>query len=438
MKKEFLVGIFIIVGIIGFALTIFLIKDIRIEPGYTLNIYFDDVGNLMEKAWVRMRGVKVGKIDRIILENNKAKVVVWMKNFAKIHSDAKAKIASTGVLGVKYIELTLGSPDKPLLKDGDSIYSEDRAFSIDEALSEGISGIKGFTEFLEKMSKDGDMSESLGNIISNIEQLTAKLNKSIEDERIRNVVRYLETAGRDINKILEPNKDNINSAILSLKNISDKINELSENITSTDTVLGQIVSDKETGGKVAQTFDSLQLVAAQANRVLNRVNLFRTYWDYRMRYDTKNSEYKSDIGVDIYPKETKFYYISLNNVASDDQKSGYVEKNNTFSLGIGGSFYDKFVLYGGLIRSTGGFGVRIFPFGYKPKLLELGTEVYNFSKSKDWPEINLSLRLRLSKWLYVGSRYEDIQYTKALNASLNISFEDDDVAYLFGLIGLAR
>jgi len=142
--------------------------------------------------------------------------------------------------------------------------------------------------------------------------------------------------------------------------------------------------------------------------------------------------------VDVYPKETKFYYISVNNVVSEDQKQGYVEKSNTFSLGIGGSFYDKFVLYGGLIRSSGGFGIRIFPLGYKPKLLEIGTEVYNFSKTKDWPGIDLSLRLRLAKWLYVGSRYEDIQYTKALNASLNISFEDEDVAYLFGLIGLAR
>jgi phospholipid/cholesterol/gamma-HCH transport system substrate-binding protein len=438
MKKEFLVGIFVFAGIISFALTIFLIKDIRVEPGYTLNIYFDDVGNLMEKAWVRMRGVKVGKIDKIILEGNKAKVVVWMKNFVKIHSDAKAKISSTGVLGVKYIELTLGSPDKPLLKDGDSIYSDYGAFSIDEALSEGIEGIKGFTNFLQKMSKNGEMSESLGNIISNIEQFTSKLNKSVEEERIRNAVRYLETAGKDIREILEPNKENLSNAILSIKNISEKINLLSENIISTETVLGQIVSDKETGSKVAQTFDSLQLVASQANRVLNRVNLFKTYWDYRMRYDTKNSEYKSDVGVDVYPKETKFYYISVNNVASDTQASGYVEKNNTFSLGIGGSFYDRFVLYGGLIRSTGGFGVRIFPFGYKLKLLEIGTEVYNFSKTRDWPGIDLSLRLRLAKWLYIGSRYEDIQYSKAMNASLNISFEDEDVAYLFGLIGLAR
>jgi phospholipid/cholesterol/gamma-HCH transport system substrate-binding protein len=438
MKKEFLVGIFVVVGIIGFALTIFLIKDIRVESGYRLNIYFDDVGNLMEKAWVRVRGVKVGKVERIILEDNKAKVVVWMKSFAKVHSDAKAKISSTGVLGVKYIELTLGSPDKPLLKDGDTIYFAEGAFSIDDALSDGISGIKEFSKFLQNMSKDGGMSKNLGEIVSNIKEFTGKLNRSVEEERLRNAVRYLETAGKDIKEILEPNKGNITNAILSLKNVSQKIDQLSENIVSTETVLGQIVSDKTSGAKIAQTFDSLQLVAQQANRVLNRINFFKTYWDYRMRYDTKNSEYKSDIGVNIYPKETKFYYISVNNVSSDQQSQGYVENNNTFSLGIGGSFYDKLVLYGGLIRSSGGFGIKLFPFGYKPKLLEFGTEVYNFSKTKDYPNIDISLRLKLTKWLYIGSRYEDVQYSKALNASLNISFEDEDVAYLFGLIGLSR
>lgn len=438
MKKELTVGLFVLIGVLGFAFTIFLIKDIRVEPGYELNIYFDDVGNLMEKAWVRMRGVKIGKVNKIELEGEKAKVVVWIKNFVKIHSDTKAKIASTGVLGVKYVDLTLGSQDKPLLKHGDKIYSGNGSFSIDAALSEGISGIKSFTDFLQKISKDGDIGKNFSNIIENIESLTLKLNNSIEENRIKNVVRYLEIAGKDIKDILGPNKDSITETILSIKNVSTKINEFADNIISTQTVLGQIVSDKESGQKVARTFDSIKLVSEQANKTLNRINLFRTYWDYRIRYDTKNEEYKSDVGLNVYPNERKFYYMSVDNVASKDNQVGSVEKNNTFSLGIGGNFYENFLVYGGLIRSSGGVGLKIFPFGYKPKLLEFGTEIYNFSKTKDWPEIDISLKLRLAKWLYVGSRYEDVKYKQALNASLNVSFEDEDIAYLFGLIGLAR
>jgi hypothetical protein len=40
--------------------------------------------------------------------------------------------------------------------------------------------------------------------------------------------------------------------------------------------------------------------------------------------------------------------------------------------------------------------------------------------------------------LYLGARYEDVAVSEVLNASLNVRFEDEDIAYLLGLIGLTR
>ncbi len=442
MKKEFIVGIFVAIGIVFFCLSIFIIKDIRLEKGYRLNIYFDNVGNLMEKAWVRMRGVKVGKVEKILLENEKAKVVVWIKGDVKIHRGSKARISSTGVLGVKYLELTVGDITQPLLKDGDEIYSTESVFSIDEAISGGAKGIKKFSEFLEKISEDEKVVEKFASIVNNIDEFTKKLNNAVEQQQLKNTIKSLEVAGKTVEEILVTNKENIKTAMLSLRNVSQKIDQLVEQISSTETVVGQVLVDKSAGEKVSQTIDSLKLAAEQANRTLNRINLFRTYWDYRSRYDLKNEELKSDIGIEIFPKETKFYFITVNNVTSQQDTGGssgsLQEQANTVSIGLGGRFYEVLTVYGGLIRSSGGVGVKIFPFGYKSKLLEFGSEVYNFSKSRSSPCVDLSVRLKLTKWLYVGSRYEDINVTQTINTTLNISFEDEDIAYLLGLIGLTR
>jgi len=436
MKKEFLVGLFLFLGLIVFGILVFVIKDIKLEKGYRLNIYFDDVGNLMERAWVRMRGVKIGRVEKIEIENNKAKVVVWIDDKVKLYKTAKAKISSTGVLGVKYIEIVQGEPSDEFLKDGDNVYNTESIVSIDDAISEGINSLKKFGDMLSGLTKGRDLGGKIDSIMSNLEGITEKINNSIDEEQLRQTIRNVQTAGENLSEFLNDTKNEVKSAVLTLKDVSEKLNQVVENVKSTQTIAGQIISDKESGKKVADTISSFKLVVEKADKTLNRINMFTTYWDYRFRYDTKNEISKSDVGIEIYPKDTKFYYLAVNNISSDEQVVS--EKYNTLSIGIGGNFYDKITLYGGLIRSYGGFGVKFFPLGYKSKLLEIGAEAYNFSKSRSSPQVDLDLRLKLARWLYLGARYEDVAVSEVLNASLNVRFEDEDIAYLLGLIGLTR
>ena len=436
MKKEFLVGLFLFLGLIVFGILVFVIKDIKLEKGYRLNIYFDDVGNLMERAWVRMRGVKIGKVEKIEIENNKAKVVVWIDDKVKLYKTAKAKISSTGVLGVKYIEIVQGEPLDEFLKDGDNVYNTESIVSIDDAISEGINSLRKFGDMLSGLTKGRDLGGKIDSIMSNLEGITEKINNSIDEEQLRQTIRNVQTAGENLSEFLNDTRNEVKSAVLTLKDVSEKLNQVVENVKSTQTIAGQIISDKESGKKVADTISSFKLVVEKADKTLNRINMFTTYWDYRFRYDTKNEISKSDVGLEIYPKDTKFYYLAVNNISSDEQVVS--EKYNTLSIGIGGNFYDKITLYGGLIRSYGGFGVKFFPLGYKSKLLEIGAEAYNFSKSRSSPQVDLDLRLKLARWLYLGARYEDVAVSEVLNASLNVRFEDEDIAYLLGLIGLTR
>lgn len=436
MKKEFVVGFFLFLGLIAFGFSIFVIKDIKLKKGYILYLYFDDVGNLSERAWVRMRGVTIGRVEKIDIEDSKAKVKIWINNKIKIYKTAKAKISSTGVLGVKYIEILQGEPTKEYFVNGDGFYNTESIVSIDDAISEGIYTLRKFGSILAGVVEEKSLAKRLDYILDNIENITHKLNSSLEEQQIKKTIKNVEVATENLNKFLENTKDDVKNTVLTLKNISEKINILSENINSTQTIAGQVFTDKESGKKVAQTISSLALVAEKADKTLNRINMFTTYWDYRFRYDTKNNFSKNDIGIEVYSKPTKFYYLSVNNISSDEEN--ITEKSNTISIGIGGNFYDRLTLYGGLIKSYGGVGMKLFPLGYKTKLLEFNIEAYNFSKSRSSPQVDLGLNMRLTKWLFLGAKYEDVALSEIFNTSLNIRFEDEDIAYLLGLIGLTR
>jgi len=436
MKKEFVVGLFLFIGFIILGVIIFVIKDIKLQKGYRLNLYFDDIGNLAERAWVRMRGVKTGKVEKIEITDDKAKVVIWIDSKIKLYKTAKAKITSTGVLGVKYIEIVQGEQTTEYLKDGDNLYETESVVSIDDALSEGINSLKNFGNMLSSLSKEKDLAIKLKEIVYNLDELSNKLNSSIDEYQVKKTIQNIQVAGENINTFLSDTKQDVKSAVLTLKNVSEKLDKIVDNISSTQTIVGQIVSDKESAEKFAQTMSSIKLVAEKADKTLNRINMFTTYWDYRFRYDVSNSVTKNDIGIEIYPKPTKFYYVMVNNVSLEEGTS--FEKNNTFSIGLGGTLYNRFTIYGGLIRSYGGVGIKLFPLGYKSKLLEFGLETYNFSTTRSSPQVDIALKLKLARWLYLGARYEDVAVNDILNTSLNITFEDEDIAYLLGLIGLTR
>lgn len=439
MKKEFVVGMFLFVGLVAFAISIFLIKDIKLKSGYNLNLYFDDIGNLMERAWVRMRGVKIGRVEKILIEEDKAKVIVWIDSRVKLYKGTKAKISSTGVLGVKYIEMLQGDPTKGELKHEDKIYDTEKAVSIDDAISEGIDSLKNFADFLSEISKEKSLSKKIEDILTQIDEISKKINTSINPEVVKKTIDNINVAGQNISEFFsEETKKEINSAVLTLKEMSKKLEEITENIRSTETIAGQLLSDKESAKKFAETLSSVKSVSEKAEKTLNRINLFRTYWDFSFRYDIDTEMSKNDVGLEIYPKPTKFYYVSVNNISTQQDEISSYEKSNTFSLGLGGNFYNVVSIYGGLIKSYAGVGIKLFPFGYKSKLLAFTAEAYNFSKTRPSPQIDLDVKLKLTKWLYLGARYEDVSFREALNASLNIIFEDEDIAYLLGLIGLSQ
>lgn len=72
---------------------------------YKLNVMFDDVNGLKVGNEVRFAGVPVGKVDDIIVDGSKVKVVMKMDEKQKIPRNSQFSIGMDGVMGTKFVTI---------------------------------------------------------------------------------------------------------------------------------------------------------------------------------------------------------------------------------------------------------------------------------------------------------------------------------------------
>lgn len=127
---DFSVGLFILLGLIS---VLFLVTQ-TIAPGqmgvndtYTVTARFDQVGDLKSRAPVALSGVTIGRVVSISVDPVDYRAIVQLRidsRFDELPIDTDAIIATAGLLGGKYIELTPGGDTEFLVDDGEILFTQ--------------------------------------------------------------------------------------------------------------------------------------------------------------------------------------------------------------------------------------------------------------------------------------------------------------------------
>jgi phospholipid/cholesterol/gamma-HCH transport system substrate-binding protein len=88
-------------------------------------------------ASVEIAGVPVGKVKKIILEENEALVEMEIKKGTRISDDTIASIRTKGIIGDKFIKLSPGGSED-LLGDKGALMDTESAISLEELVSKYI------------------------------------------------------------------------------------------------------------------------------------------------------------------------------------------------------------------------------------------------------------------------------------------------------------
>jgi phospholipid/cholesterol/gamma-HCH transport system substrate-binding protein len=183
------VGIFVFFTLVVFMAAIFLLgsRTQYFQPQYTLKAVFSNVGYLLEGAGVYLAGVQVGRVGEIRFFEDVAaqKVLVALKIARdyqeRIRQDSVAVITSSGLLGDKYIDITLGRESEPELLDGMFIRTEEPA-DYSQLLRQGEAVLKNTIEITSALAAltSGFRSSQAPMAVADLLTSLAQIAKTIE------------------------------------------------------------------------------------------------------------------------------------------------------------------------------------------------------------------------------------------------------------------
>lgn len=137
-KLELAVGAFMVAGAITLILLAFKVSGLSYQAEnstYNITARFENISGLGERAKVSMSGVTIGRVTNIRLDTKDYVAVVTMAidKSVPLSTDTSASILTAGLLGEKYIGLTVGAEEETL-QDGDKIEDTQSAIVLEELI----------------------------------------------------------------------------------------------------------------------------------------------------------------------------------------------------------------------------------------------------------------------------------------------------------------
>jgi phospholipid/cholesterol/gamma-HCH transport system substrate-binding protein len=234
----------------------------------TAYLFLSDIKGLAEGNMVAISGKKIGVVKALDFEQRidtsgvRVTLDIVDEFFGLITSDSKATIRALGVLGDKYIEITLGRSHVKLKDGGYLAVSMDPG--LDDLTSSAIKTMNTIQELSSKINKGegslgklittNELNEKVIKTMSNIETMTNKFSHGsgllatlINDEALAKRVASLITNLSDVSASLKEGKGSLGKLMVD----ESFYNNLSSLAKRTDSLLAKLSTSEGTLGKFA-------------------------------------------------------------------------------------------------------------------------------------------------------------------------------------------
>ncbi|MFH1177996.1 MAG: MlaD family protein [Acidobacteriota bacterium] len=480
------VGVFMLVALV--ILGVFIIKIEEIPIGaksgrIRVQATFPSVAGLDEKSAVRVAGVRVGIVEHIALDGNRALVTLALDPGVALHQGAFAEVSSLGMLGDKYIELDPGPLANPALPPG-SVLSGGSPTSFDEALktlNDVGSDIQAVTATLRKTLGGDEGQRRIDEILDNIRQLTAdtramvaanrtQVGDTIENFRDFSAIlktelpRLAEKFGAfadRLDALVAENRGNLSEGIANIKDLSarfrttaDNLNAITDRIARGEGTVGKLINDEETVNNLNSTLKSVDSAVKSAKNTLLRVERFRLDVNLRAESLPGIEESRTAFGIDLHLTEKRFYRLELvdspwgrdrtyterlTTTYPDGRRETVLQERfktsdaSTVNAQVG-YHLGATTLRAGLFESTGGVGVDRYLLENR---LRLTLEAYDFGREEKPPHFRIEGRYFLTSNMFAFAGWDDPGWSKRSSALLGggITWQDDDLKYMLGSLG---
>jgi len=295
------VGLTVFAGLVIFFILIFLVgvQGDYFSSSYKLKIFLQNVEGLNSGAMVTLGGLKVGSVDEMEFARRDdqngidvtLKILSEYKN--RITIETKATVSSFGLLGDKFINLSLGQPGEKLLTQNDyipvvptlslEILSQRVQPALDD-FSRLMVNLRSITDTiangkssLGKLINDPSAAKNLENILKNLSVFTSalinekgSLSKLAFDETLYDQLTQLSGNLTSISDSLKHGKGTLGK-LLTEDTIYNKVLSLSNRI---DKVVNQVESDSSVAGALIgnkKFYNDFNSILSDLNHLLSEI-----------------------------------------------------------------------------------------------------------------------------------------------------------------------
>jgi len=494
MKTEAKVGLFITVSLFFlFGLLSQLSSfDNLFKKSYPLMAQIDDGSGLKKRAKVKLKGVDIGYVKSINLENNNVIAHLMIDEGIKIPKDSIISLSQDNLLGGKFLDIKPGkstdiiTPNTLLQKQEKRSSIADASTSADEAFKQigllvqdlrdifnkggksdiqnSLSNIEKFTELLASISEEDNRTiheiiTNLNSTIQKFKSMSEDISKTAKDysavsNNINKTLNHYSLVAQNINKDLPSIMAKIDSLTTYLNSVSrtldkklppalDKFTHLEDNLNHTiennnsslnkalTSVDGFFSNGTETMGKIDKYLDSMVKSELHVEMRSDEV------------YDDGGYT-KSQFNLALKPDATRYYMLGVTSApsfkADNSFDRGFAgnkkhESGNFFLSAQYGKRFDDLLFRVGIKENTGGFGVDYFSWN---DTLKISADIYDFNAVNDIrgknPNLSLTMRYQFFKHINAYISANNVANSKAnsISAGLGVSFVDNDLKNLLG------
>jgi phospholipid/cholesterol/gamma-HCH transport system substrate-binding protein len=473
------VGIFVVGALAVLGYFILRIEDLRLLRGDERRVeaIFDSVAGLDDKAAVRVAGVRVGRVDGIRLEGQRAHVTLLLEEPVELRQGAEAAISNMGLLGDKYVELRPGREAAPLLAaeeplPGITPLGWDQAMarldSIGGSIQETLDALdpKATGETFKRLLTSMEATvESIRGVVASNEDQVASTIANMEQfsgtlaQEVPQLARQMEAMLALVEDVVAENRDSLREGLSEfsrtaavLRSSIDNLNSISERLAAGQGSIGKLLNSEEAHDQLVSTLDSVETGVKSLSDTLTRAQRIGLDLGIDTYYLDAFEDYRTSFNLTFNPDEERSYHFGL-----IDDPRGQVRRTTEIETVTGPDglsqttttetvrISDKETVSAqvafnlgmtsfraGVFESSGGAAVdyRLFD-----RRFGLSVEAFDFDREGDLdPHLRLLTRWRLSNNVYVLGGYDDFLENdfESVFLGAGIRWSDDDLKYLLG------
>ena len=275
-KTEIKVGIMVVAGALLFLWVLGWAKNFSFTANDKyLDIKFPTVAGLELGDPVTVNGVRKGTVDDFKIESEDVIVKVKLDKDVDLRKNAEFSVSMLDLMGGKKVNISPG--DAPETLDYDNI--QQGRFNADipgvmsmlgkmqEDLNGTIKDVKVTLTSLNNYLTDKQLNENIKSSISNLKDLTHKLNTLIDRNQadLRKITSNTVELTNDAKELIQNNKESIQGSISGLNSVvqkSDsllyKLNSLADETTARKNNLGKLLYDENLYNDLAGTLKDVK------------------------------------------------------------------------------------------------------------------------------------------------------------------------------------